>query len=67
MLRPIYANNVVPTEDQQDSDDETVVSTPIDLLDVHIAFICWVINAAAYIMAAATSTPVLHLIGARWC
>jgi len=64
VLRPIYAAKVVPPEDQQDSGDETVVSTSTDLLDVHITIISWVVNAVAFIMAAATSTPVLHLIAA---
>jgi hypothetical protein len=67
VLRPVYATKVVPPEDQQDSGDETVVSTSTDLLDVHITIISWVINAVAFMMAAATSTPVLHLIGAQRC
>ncbi|OJA14174.1 hypothetical protein AZE42_11035 [Rhizopogon vesiculosus] len=64
VLRPIYATQVVPPEDQQDSGDETVVSTSTDLLDVHITIISWVVNAVAFIMAATTSTHVLHLIAA---
>jgi len=67
VLRPIYATRVVLPEDQQDSCDESVLNTSTDLLDVHITIMSWVISAIAYIMAAATSTPVLHLIGARQC
>ena len=67
VLRPIYATGVVLPEDQQDSCDETILNTSTDLLDVHITIMSWVISAVAYVMAAATSTPVLHLIGARRC
>lgn len=67
VLRPIYAMRVVLSEDQQDSCDETVVNTSTDLLDVHITIMSWVISAVAYIMAAAASTSVLHLIGAWRC
>lgn len=62
VLRPIYARKVVILEDQQDPSENTVVSTSTDLLDVHIAFVTWVINAVAYIVASATTTHVSHLI-----
>ncbi|KAG0695274.1 major facilitator superfamily domain-containing protein [Suillus ampliporus] len=62
VLRPMYAKKVVLPEDQQGTGDDTVVSTSTDLLDVHIAFISWVVCAVAYIMAAATTTRILHLI-----
>jgi hypothetical protein len=65
VLRPIYAREIVLPEDQQDPSDDTAVSTSTDVLDVHIAFVSWVINAVSYIMAAATTTRVSHLIGAR--
>jgi len=65
VLRPMYAKKIVPPEDQRGTSDGTVVSTSTDLLDVHITFVSWVVSAVAYIMAAATSTPILHLIGAR--
>ncbi|KAG2067511.1 hypothetical protein BDR04DRAFT_1104934 [Suillus decipiens] len=64
VLRPIYARKVVVLEDQQDPSDNTVVSTSTDLLDVHIAFVSWIINAVAYIMASAMTTHVSHLIAA---
>jgi hypothetical protein len=67
ILRPIYAKRVVTPEGQQNSSDETVVSTSTDLLDVHITFVSWVVNAVAFIMATKTRKPVLHLIGARHC
>ncbi|KAG1728590.1 MFS general substrate transporter [Suillus paluster] len=60
-LHPIYAKKAALPEDQQGTSDDTVVSTSTDLLDVHITFISWVVNALAYIMAAATSTRILHL------
>jgi MFS family permease len=62
VLRPIYAREIVLPEDQQDPSDDTAVSTSTDVLDVHIAFVSWVINAVSYIMAAATTTRVSHLI-----
>lgn len=65
VLRPIYARKVVLPEDQQDPSDDTAVSTSTDLLDVHIIFVSWVINAISYIAASATTTRVSHLIGAR--
>ncbi|KAG1728589.1 MFS general substrate transporter [Suillus paluster] len=54
VLRPIYAKKVALPADQQGT----------DLLDVHIAVVSWVVDAVAYIMAAATPTRVLHLIAA---
>ncbi|OAX31258.1 hypothetical protein K503DRAFT_806216 [Rhizopogon vinicolor AM-OR11-026] len=57
VLRLIYTTKVVPPEHQQDSGDETVVSASTDLLDVHVTVMSWVVNAVAFIMAAATSTP----------
>ncbi|KAG2154079.1 MFS general substrate transporter [Suillus clintonianus] len=62
ILRPIYARKVVLLEDQQGPGDDTVVAMPTDRLDIHIAFVSWVICAVAYSMAAATSTRTLHLI-----
>ncbi|KAG2355631.1 hypothetical protein BDR07DRAFT_1340642 [Suillus spraguei] len=62
LLRPIYTRKVALPEDQQDPSGDTVVSTSTDLLDVHIAFVSWIINAVAYIMASATTTRVSHLI-----
>ncbi|KAG1865147.1 MFS general substrate transporter [Suillus tomentosus] len=62
VLRPIYARKVVLPEDQQEPSDDTAVSTSTDLLDVHIIFVSWVINAVSYIVASATTTRVSHLI-----
>ncbi|KAG1772863.1 hypothetical protein EV702DRAFT_1245881 [Suillus placidus] len=62
VLRPIYARKVALPEDQQGPSDVIAVSTSTDLLDVHIAFISWVINAISYIMVSATTTQVSHLI-----
>lgn len=62
VLRPIYAREIALPEDQQDSSDDTAISMSTDLLDIHIVFVSLVINAAAYIMASATTTRVSHLI-----
>lgn len=62
VLRPIYAREMALPEDQQDSSDDTAISMSTDLLDIHIVFVSLVINAAAYIMASATTTRVSHLI-----
>ncbi|KAG2103969.1 MFS general substrate transporter [Suillus cothurnatus] len=62
VLRPIYARVVALPEDQQDPSDDTAVSTSTDVLDIHIALVSRVINAVSYIMAAATTTHVSHLI-----
>ncbi|KAG2106743.1 MFS general substrate transporter [Suillus discolor] len=61
VLRPIYARKVVLPENQQEPSD-TAVSTSTDLLDVHIIFVSWVIDAISYIIASATTTHVSHLI-----
>ncbi|KAG1782366.1 MFS general substrate transporter [Suillus placidus] len=61
VLRPIYARKVALPEEQGPS-DVVAVSTSTDLLDVHIAFVSWVINAISYIMASATKTHLSHLI-----
>ncbi|KAG2350032.1 MFS general substrate transporter [Suillus weaverae] len=62
VLRPMYARKVALPEDQRGPSDDIAVSTSTDLLDVHIAFASWVINAISYIMASATTTHVSHLI-----